>query len=364
MAFGFSSLSNLLKKDALPVQSNTVIGVDVGSSSIKIVQLQNKKGVATLDTYGELQLGPYGAVDIGRTTRLRIDKLIEAFVDILREAQAGSEEVVTAISYSSSFITLVSVPEKDPDKIAAMIPIEARKYVPVPLTEVVLDWYPVSIQVEGKGTRILLSAVHKEARERLHGMIEGAELREIGEEIELFSVIRSAVKQSDTTVAVIDCGASSSKLYIVHNGVISRTHSIALSGVGLTEDIARVHGISFREAEERKRNEGMGVIVGSLELEKAFSHSIERGFREIQTVIALSERESGESVEKIILVGSGSLLVGLPKYIAEMTGKTVVYGNPFEKVSYPAFLEDTLREAGPTFGVALGAALNGLSQQQ
>ena len=98
MAFDLSKLKSVLKMDIAKPVKKAVVGVDVGSSSIKVVQLFDNKGVPTLETYGELQLGPYENVDIGRTTHLQAVKLTEAFVDILRESSVTAKDVALAVS--------------------------------------------------------------------------------------------------------------------------------------------------------------------------------------------------------------------------------------------------------------------------
>ncbi len=363
MALDFSKLSALFKteKNTKP-EGRGVIGVDVGSSSIKIVQLHDAKGVATLDTYGELQLGPYDDVEIGRTTRPNLAKLVEAFVDILREAAASSRQVAISMSYSSSFTAVITMPTDDQEKIASMIPIEARKYVPVPLTDVTLDWFPVSSHPERKITKILLAAIHNESLSRYESMVRGADLKTACTEIELFSTIRSSVSQEDTTVAIIDFGASSTKLYIVHRGVLSRTHSVFMSGVELTNLISKHRSIDFRAAEELKRTKGFGLAADVSDLEKALRQTFERSFREMHTVIKRYEEEEGNTVNKIILTGGGALFQGLLPYTKDIFLVDTALADPFSKVSYPAFLEDTLKEAGPVFAVAVGAALRGLHE--
>ncbi len=360
MAFDLSKLSSLFNSKNSPL-GGSVVGVDVGSSSIKIVELANVDGVATLTTYGELQLGPYDNTEIGRSVRLKNDKLILAFVDILREASATAKQASIAISYNSSFTTIISVPEQDPEKITTLIPIEARKYVPVSLSDVTIDWFPVSAHTDEKNTKILLAAIHNEALARYESMVAGANLSRVAQEIELFSTIRTVVRQEDTTVAIIDMGAGSTKLSLVHGGIIATSHSVLMCGADLTNAIAKVKGINFKSAEEEKRGQGLGIVADNPALEKEFVNILERGFREIHTVIKKYELEEACKIEKIILTGGGALLKGLLPYTKDMLSSPVVLADPFAKVAYPAFLEDTLKEAGPSFAVAVGAALRGLS---
>lgn len=356
-------LGSLFKQDAAKQQKSddtAVIGVDIGSSAIKIVQLHTKKGTATLDTYGELQLGPYEGVEIGRQTHLRVDKLTEAFVDILREAAASAHTIAVAISYNASFNAIVTMPTDDMEKITAMVPIEARKYVPVPLTDVTLDWFPVSARSEEKTTKVLLAAIHNDALSRYDAMVKGVELTTKYTEVEMFSTIRSVVSQDDETVAIIDFGASSTKLYLIHKGVIGRTHSVPQSGVELTRSLSTALGIDFRLAEETKRVSG--ILNNDERATRALAGVLEKGLREIHKMITRYEEEESRTVGKVIVSGGGALLQGLIPYTQDMLSREVVLGDPFAKVAYPAFLEDTLREAGPAFAVAVGAALSTLNE--
>lgn len=360
MAIDFSKLTSIFKTDITAQPTNAVVGVDVGSSAIKIVELHNNKNVPTLSTYGELQLGPYEGVEIGRTTNLPVAKLTEAFVDILREASSTAKHVALGISYNASFTTIISVPTTDTEKISSMIPVKAREYVPVPLNEVSLDWFPVSARSEKHATKILLAAIHNDALKRYDTMVQGASLMTGFREIELFSSIRSVVSQKDDTVAIIDFGAGSTKLYIAQRGVVGRTHSLIMTGTELTKALAKSLNVEFAQAEELKRNKGLLATSNDNEVQKILASSLERGLREIHRVIERYEQDEGVSVEKVILTGSGALLQGLPAFAENIFMRPTAIANPFSKVAYPAFLEDTLKEAGPSFAVAVGAALRGL----
>ncbi len=360
MAFDLSKLTSLLHGDISTPTKRSVVGVDIGTSAIKVVQLYDKKGVPTLETYGELQLGPYEGSDIGRTTHLPPSKLMEAFVDILRESATSATDVALAISYSGSFTSIVPFPTSDTSKITAMMPVEAKKYVPVSLTEVTLDWFPVASTSDKKTTLVLLVAIHNDVLKRYNSVVAGAKLNMKLSEIEMFSSIRSTVTQSDKTVAVIDCGAGSTRLYIVEKGVVAKTHSVLMSGVECTNAVAQALSISFKEAEERKRTSGIRTGAGDSRIVETLTPIVERGFRELHKVMQRFEETEHEKITKVILSGNGASLIGISAYAQNMFSKPVVIADPFSKVAYPAFLEDTLKEAGPSFAVAVGVALRAL----
>lgn len=333
-----------------------VLGIDVGASAIKVVQLKSERGVPTLETYGELQLGPYEGVDLGRGTHLNQSKSIEALVDILRESGATGTNAAFAFAYNASFIAVISVPTVDQEKIGSMVTIEAKKYIPISLTKVSIDWFPLAVHEEGR-TDVLVSAIYNEVLERYKSVMRGSGLTPIASEIEIFSTIRSTLSPKDEIVAILDCGASSTRMYIVRKGIVSKTHSVPLSGVELTEVLQKSGGIEFKDAEELKRQVGLLTSEEHPAVQKTLTTALERGLREIHTVIRRYEEAEKIQIEKVLLSGSGALLQGLRPYVEDMFSRPVFLADPFSKVAYPAFLEDTLKVAGPSFAVAVGVAL-------
>lgn len=168
------------------------------------------------------------------------------------------------------------------------------------------------------------------------------------------------MSQKDDTVAIIDLGAASTKLYIATKGVVGKTHSILLSGAELTNEIAKGLTIEFVRAEELKRVSGLLQSAEYPDMQKIVVATVERGLREIHRVISRYEEDEEVKIEKIILSGGGALLPGMQSFAKNMFMRPVTLSDPFAKVAYPAFLEDTLKEAGPSFAVAIGAALRAL----
>ncbi len=357
MALGLPSFASLFKAKSSASLQSGLLGIDIGSSAIKIVQLRDVKGVPTLETYGELQLGPYEGIDLGRSTHLPAQKMIEALVDILREAGATGKDAAFALSYNSSFTATIPIPTLDMERIPAMIPIEARKYIPIALSKVSLDWSPISVHEENKITNVLISAIFNEVLDEHNTIMSGSGLTTLVSEIEIFSSIRAALSPKDETVAIIDCGAGATRLYIVRNGSVGKTHSVLLSGVTLTQALSETLGVEFREAEVIKRTVGLLGKENDSRIQKTLGTGLERGLREMHTVIKRYEESERSTVDTVILSGSGALLQGLPQYIQDMFSKPVRIADPFSKVAYPVFLEDTLKVAGPSFSVAVGVAL-------
>src|SRR3989338_7293096 len=118
-----------------------VLWIDIGSSSIKIVQIKKDKGKAVLENYGELALGPTAGLEVGRATNLPPEKILGAIKDLLQETKINATYGAISIPLSASLLSIIEMPRLDKKKLEAMIPLEARKYIAVPISEVLLDWW-------------------------------------------------------------------------------------------------------------------------------------------------------------------------------------------------------------------------------
>jgi type IV pilus assembly protein PilM len=278
--------------------------------------------------------------------------------------------VALGISYSSSFITVFSIPTSDEGQLAAMVPIEARKYVPVPIGEVTLDWFVIpesrgseKNKSKNASTRILLAAIHNEALEKYRIVAKNAALLAGFTEIEVFSAIRSSVLETDGIVLLLDLGAATTKLYIVVGGIVQRTHSMTVGSQDMTLSLSQALQLSVSDAEELKRQVGLSDAGNDPRIKQSLNFSLDRILGESNRVVHSYETNTGTRISKIILTGGGVLLKGLLAHATTYFEREVTLADPFSKVEYPAFLEDTLKEAGPSFGVAIGVALRKLNEE-
>lgn len=348
-------------KQTTPGQDG-VVGIDIGSSSIKVVELKESKGVITLGTYGELQLGPYAGKHLGESVTLSPKDEQTALVDVIRESSVKSRDAVFAMPLSSSFVTNVSI-EADADAdLASRVRVEARKVIPASLSEVTLDWAEVEVtQTEADATEanyrnVLIAAIQNSALERFKVLMQFAGLTQPPTEIESFSSIRALYNSKEPDVAIIDIGATSSKLFISRKGLLMRMHRIRAGGAIATKQIAETLSVDFETAEEMKYDADSSR-QNFAEMKRAHHSSFDRAFREFRQVIQEYESKTGIKLNAVYLCGGGALFPGIDIHLADALGREVVIANPFSKVAYPAFMEDTMRSIGPSFTVALGAAL-------
>ncbi len=353
------SLSNFFSAFASKSgDTSRVVGIDIGSSSMKVVEIQDRDGVLTLTTYGEIQIGPYANHAIGESTVLDAKQEQQALVDILRESAVKATNAVFAMPLASSFVTSIHFEADQKEDLAPRVRVEARKYIPVPINEVTLDWAEIGTNTE-KGTHdrdVLVAAIQNDALARFKVLMQFVNLKEPPTEIECFSAIRAAYSAEEKHVAVLDIGAVSTKLYIAREGLLQRMHRVRAGGAIATKRIAEAFEKSFEEAELMKRT--VKKEDGTFrEMQRAHHSCYERPFQEFTQVIREYEEENAVKLDAVYVAGSGALFPTLKQLIADTLQYEVRYLNPFTKVAYPAFMEDMIVELGPTFHVALGAAL-------
>jgi type IV pilus assembly protein PilM len=362
MAFSLPKLANFFSTEA-----KSVIGIDIGTSSIKVVQLRKDHGRVVLETYGAIALGPYAGVEIGRATALGADKITEALKDVIREAHVTTTDAAIAIPYSSSLVSIIQLPAVTEKDLKTVVPIEARKYIPVPINEVLLDWFVIAGGSAGKPSTegkldILLVAIHNDTITKYRSISTDATLNTAFFEIEVFSSTRAALEHGLAPVAVIDMGAATTKFYVVERGLIRESHIINHGAQDLTLALSRALNITVVAAEERKRKIGLSSLPEHGDLRKTFEISLGPLVAEIsRTAIGWEQREN-QALSGMVLTGGGATLKGLKEYMQKSISTEIRMADPFGKTAAPAFLEAILKDAGPEFAVAVGLALRRLQE--
>lgn len=367
-----SIFQNIMNQFSSSSNGGSVIGVDIGTSSIKVVQLRKKAGKAILETYGALALGPYTDLDVGAVTNLPEDKLGTALVDVVRESGVTTKEGGFSIPSVSSLIFVLELPGTiTENQFASIVPTEARKYIPVPITEVTLDYWVIPKKEESLGdsmdqkegptkTEVLVAAIHNETISKYKNIVKKTDLASGFFEIEVFSDIRSTFSHELSPVMLLDFGASRTKVVIVEYGIVKTFHIINRGSQDITIALSKSLSVPFTKAEEMKRE--FGLYGSSLDKNVAdiTKLSVDYVLTEANAAILGYERKYQKTVSKVILSGGGSMLKGF--FEAARTNFTcdVELANPFGKVEAPAFLENVLKTTGPEFAIAVGLALRKL----
>ncbi|MBP9771504.1 MAG: type IV pilus assembly protein PilM [Candidatus Pacebacteria bacterium] len=355
-------------------KSGSVLGIDISSSTIKVVQLGRKKGRAILETYGELALGPYAGVDSGRATSLSSEKLGAAVADLIREAKVSTSACGVAIPLSASLINVLEMPDVGESRLKEMVPLEVRKYIPVSISEVMLDWRIVpqleretaeasKPTNEKKKLEILTVAIHKDTITRYQDVMKAAGLTPSFYEIEVFSSIRVALEEDLQPTLIMGLGAGSTKVYVVDRKVLRESHIISRGSQEVTIAIQKAMGVTEARAEELKRLYGVVKQGNDTDVAEIASLVLDSIFTEAQRVMLNYQKRHARNVGKVVLTGGGILLPGIVERAKAVFGTDVSIADPFRKVEAPAFLDNVLKQVGPEFDVAIGVALRRLEEE-
>ena len=346
---------------SLKVLPKAALGIDIGTSSLKVVELSRWGERRNLKNYGELQIPalykkPFRTFEKS-TLLLETRDIARALQAILQEAKIETRRAVLSLPDFSSFFTNFQLPPMSKEEIPDAVAYEARRHIPVPLSEVIFDWQIIDHVVQSSEPfTVLLVAVPNEIVNQYQEIAKLAELELVALEAEVFGLIRSSQPGDGLPVALLDIGAQSTTVNIVFGGMLRTSRSFDIAGNTLTERLAKAQAIDHESAEREKAAKGL------IDPETAaiLSPLIDLIATEIIRAIQTFKDSEGKDVQKIILGGGASLLPGFKEYIAQYTGKTTEIMNPFHSMLYPPVLEHTLQSMGPSFGVAVGMALRAL----
>lgn len=363
-----------LKKFSLPRFSwslltgrpDRVAGIDIGFSSTKVIELRYESQRAILQTYGELRNQDYfKETEPSHTGFLRYQDadIASLLTDLLAEAQVKTKHAVFSIPATTSFVITITFPRLAPKDIEQAIPYEAQKYVPIPLSEVVLDWELLDGGENRDTLEAVLVAVPREVVDKFTRIAERASLTIDSLEVETFSVVRSLIGRDQTPSALVNIGYRTTTLALVDRGMLRLSRNFGRGSDDLTAALERGMGVSRERAEAIKREVGLTERIEEKDIVSILIPLVDSLFAEIGRVIEFYNRRSPRSIQKIILTGGGSELPGLVEAAAAHFGVEVARSNPFSRIVAPAFLEPALRQIGPSFAVAAGLALHQITNR-
>ena len=290
--------------------------------------------------------------------------------DAIKEGTVVTKNAALSIPSSASLVFIVELPGSvSESELDTIIPTEARKYIPVPISEVALNYWvlpnhdaSLDTGVENKQdkTEVLVAAMHNEALSKYKAIAKTAELEADTFEIEIFSEIRAAFGHELSAVLIMDFGASKTKIAIVEYGVVRNFHIVNRGSADITTTISKSMTLPFDRAEDIKRRVGILGEGADKNASDIAQLAVDYILNEASNVIQNFERKYNKPVSKIIISGAGSLLPGFRDLAAKTFRIETISANPFEKVTVPDFVANVLAETGPEFSVALGVALRKL----
>jgi type IV pilus assembly protein PilM len=272
---------------------------------------------------------------------------------LISKAGVTTRRCVISFPNSAVFTSVIQLPKMDEKDLNSAVEFEAKKYVPLALSEIDLSWTVVSANAAGNGTQqILLTAVPKQITENYMQVFHMAGLEpEVGE-IEGLALIRSLIGNASTNCVIIDIGARATGLNVIENGFLRLSRNLNVGGDTITSKIAQSLNISVFRAEQFKKDFGVSNTTFIPETIKPILNIIKSEVKQLLTIY----QSHNAKVDKIILAGGGSNLPGIASFFEEFK-INVELGDPFKTVSFAQSLSPVLKRYALSLPVAIGLAL-------
>lgn len=331
--------------------SKSKLGIDIGTSTIKVVQLKKEENKYILETYGMVNIS--GDLN-GKNDVDVIGQTAEVLKKLLEKSQVTSKKTVASLPNNVVFVSVIDMPSLSEKELKSAIEWEARRYVPLPLEEVTLSWSVLKEGAAADKLKVLITAVPTTVIENYLRMFKLAGLEPEALEIEALALIRSLAGSRQDAYIIIDIGARNTGLNLVDKGFLQISRNLPLGGDTITIGIAQSLHVSQARAEQFKMD--LGVTAG-LEpgLPQIMKISLENIKNETAQLTQIYE-SSGGSIAEIIFTGSGSRLPGLKNYFSSLGIKTSL-GDPLKFIGFDERLKPNLTRVSLGLSVALGLAM-------
>lgn len=353
-------------------KSKNKLGVDIGTSSIKVVELSKDGGRFKLENYGLFELESLdeavavpGLASGSRPAHLSDADIAWGIREVIRRSKMSARDAVASIPSFSTFSTIINMPYLSEKDMAQSIQFEARKYVPLPINEVVLDWSiislaPNAISQQGGAkpptVEVFLVAVPKAEAQRYQTIARNAGVNLKALELENAALIRSLVGNDLAPVAIVNIGGRSTSILIVDNGFEKVSRNYEVGGFEVTKSIARSLNVNLKRAEELKRSFGIKEVDNNV-IRQAMSSLLDMMAFETKKTIHTYEEAKHIEIKKVILIGGLANMPNFANYFSQKLGFEVTLGGPLARVITPPGLEKLHPELNASFAIAVGLAM-------
>ena len=335
----------------------TYLGIDIGDSSLKMVELKKKGSRLVLVGYGFTE-----NVNGVQFTKLDdADYLASAINKVRREAGIKSKRAVVSLPTFSVFSSIVSVVNNDRKVLPDAVREEARKVIPLPLEEMILDWkiIPAADGKESNNLSIFLTGSPKKLVRRYIEIFGKAKMELASLETETFSLIRCLMGNDPSTAMIVEIGANSTDIVIVRESIPIISRSLEVCSRTITNILAKNMNTTFAKAEQFKLDLSLTLTGSSksIDFPPVIVSAIQPILNEIEYMLDFFVTNYKGKVDKVILSGGGAMMFGLPEYLSKKLEMPVFVGDPWARVDYPAELKGVISEVGPRLAVAIGLAM-------
>ncbi|MFZ5932505.1 MAG: type IV pilus assembly protein PilM [Patescibacteria group bacterium] len=333
-----------------------MVGIDIGSKTIKIVELE--KDGNTLRLRGSGIVGYQGVTPEHAKDEKELLALADVIRKLHREAKVSAKEVVVALPEPQVFTRTIKFPPLTDQEIASAVKWEAEQYIPIPVNEAIIQHTIIERRenTTPPEVAVLLVAAPRNIIEAYVKVVQMAGLTVVAVETELMALARS-LAPGGQTVLLVDFGARSTDIAVVKNGQLAFTRTIPTAGEAFTRAVAQSLGVEMSQAEEYKRAYGLsgGQLEGKIRgaLDPVFRMVVD----ELKKAVHFYQtEEKGEAPKSVVLAGGTAGMPEALSFLTKLMGIEVVIGDPFAKVSLDPEVARALTPYAPLYAIAVGLA--------
>ncbi len=335
---------------------STFFGLDIGTSSVRLVELRGSGPVKALVRYGSIEIDP--RISVSESDK-DLRQLQEAIKELLGSTGVGTQHVAVNLPSDKVFTTVADLDRVSESELAKTIKFQADALIPTPINESKIDWALLGDSPKEKTKiEVLLTSVSNKFLEKRLDMLEAIGLNVIAFESDNLALSRAIVSH-DATVPqmVLDIGEKNTDLVILMNGAPRLTRSIPTGSEALVR--AAVQNLNIDDAQARQFVFKFGLAQDKLEgqVHQAIIGTVDLLISEIEKSIKFFNARYGDvKLDRVIMTGWASALPEFPLYVANKFGLNVEIGSAWRNVSYSADRQNELMSVSNHFGVAAGLA--------
>jgi type IV pilus assembly protein PilM len=351
----------MFKKNA---KNKNLVGLDIGSSSVKAVELQGKPGNLVLTCLAHESLQPDSVVD-GQI--MELNSVSQCIANVFEANQIKTSRVAAGVSGSSVIVKNISVPPMTEAELEESIDWHAEEHIPFDIADVSLDYQVVGSTPDS--LHVLMAACKRDFIANIKQAIQLAGKQPTIIDVDAFALQNcyevNYEPQASQTVALLNIGASTMNINIVQGTRSVFTRDVSVGGNQYTSLLQKELGLTFEQAEAVKRGGALPGEAEGRDLAQVLETISDILVLEIQKTFdfyrATSEEGEG-TVQKILVSGGGSKLLGLADFLTKSFDIPVEHFDPFRKIKIDArrFDPEYLKEVVPEMAVAVGLALRGV----
>ena len=341
-------------------EGKNLVGVDIGSSSIKVCQLREGRKGPELIRFGYAPLDPQTIVD-GHV--MNSGAVVEKLAKVFHDAKIASRDVAMSVSGQSVIIRKITVPSMTAAELAEQIHWEAEQHIPFDIKDVHIDYEVLRRRPENGQMDLLLVAAKKDEIQDYAQLARDAKLRPVVVDIDAFTVQNvfefSRGLPPDQTIALINVGASLSTINILAGGVSAFTRDIANGGNYVSDEIRKKLGVPFEQAEAYKCGTS-DTAPAPPQIKQIIEAVVDAISAEIQRSLDFFMATSGEAeLAQIVLTGGTANLKQLAHAIERRSRAPVEVFSPLEKIAVDAAAGSpaTLSQRAAQLAVAIGLSM-------